>query len=402
MSEQYPSDWNSRRKQVYQRDNYTCQNCGAQGDSHGSAELHAHHIVPKSKGGTHKLSNLKTVCARCHRAIHGDNIAPSADQTLGNELILDEDQYPYSALDHIQCVNLAAEITFTRYNEVLESFDELLEYLHASALTSEVDHNLKRQWENTVKDIRASLDHLEDSFEQLLDLSTASFSSECIIAYESIATNIEEDIGDFREYLKLLSRIFEKDEITKKDINRIRASQEELENSQENTSEALEELASNIDSDITEIVHQVDERTKSKANNFSKCPFCGSESKILMPAAGLVQCHSCKAEFIRKSSDWKLMNGPPEWVGEELFYWYWKELGEIDFQTEKEKSTIRRQSNNHSKWYLRIKVTAIALSILGFIISVLTFSIIPAITSIILGFSLWFYYERSVIMDPDI
>ena len=72
MGDDYPSDWDSRRKEVYSRDNYECQNCGAKGGSEGNAELHAHHIVPISNGGVHELSNLKTMCKGCHNAIHGD------------------------------------------------------------------------------------------------------------------------------------------------------------------------------------------------------------------------------------------------------------------------------------------------------------------------------------------
>ena len=65
----YPSDWSSRSNQVYRRDNHTCQNCGEGGD-HSNIELHAHHVVPISKGGSHKESNLKTLCKTCHNAIH--------------------------------------------------------------------------------------------------------------------------------------------------------------------------------------------------------------------------------------------------------------------------------------------------------------------------------------------
>jgi len=80
MNRNYPSDWDRRRKKVYQRDNYSCQNCGRTGGPRGSAKLHAHHVVPKSKGGSHKLSNLQTVCAKCHSKIHDDRrLAPSSN-----------------------------------------------------------------------------------------------------------------------------------------------------------------------------------------------------------------------------------------------------------------------------------------------------------------------------------
>jgi hypothetical protein len=75
-----PPDWDRLRKQVYRRDNYTCQNCGVKGGRRGKAELHAHHGVPLSKGGSNSLSNLTTYCHRCHRAIHSKKaVAPTAN-----------------------------------------------------------------------------------------------------------------------------------------------------------------------------------------------------------------------------------------------------------------------------------------------------------------------------------
>lgn len=78
MSANYPSDWDARRKEVYQRDNYTCQNCGITSEGSNGVELHAHHIVPKSHGGSHRKSNLVTLCRDCHSAIHNDVLAPTA------------------------------------------------------------------------------------------------------------------------------------------------------------------------------------------------------------------------------------------------------------------------------------------------------------------------------------
>jgi predicted restriction endonuclease len=77
MSKEYPPDWDSRRKRVYERDNYKCQNCGRSGENNQDINLHAHHIVPKSKGGTHKKSNLISICEACHDAIHNSKMAPT-------------------------------------------------------------------------------------------------------------------------------------------------------------------------------------------------------------------------------------------------------------------------------------------------------------------------------------
>lgn len=81
-SSDYPSNWNSLRKEIYKRDNYTCKNCGNKGGPRGNAELHAHHGVPLSKGGSNKKSNLHTYCDQCHKAIHGDSTAPTSDETI--------------------------------------------------------------------------------------------------------------------------------------------------------------------------------------------------------------------------------------------------------------------------------------------------------------------------------
>lgn len=81
MSNNYPSDWDSRRREVYERDDHTCQNCGRSIRNRSGLELHAHHIVPISKGGSHAKTNLSTMCSECHDAIHNDQQAPTAKRT---------------------------------------------------------------------------------------------------------------------------------------------------------------------------------------------------------------------------------------------------------------------------------------------------------------------------------
>ncbi|ELY97467.1 HNH endonuclease [Natrialba asiatica] len=72
-----PPDWEARRKMVYRHDNWTCQACGRQSGPHAGDEgvrLHAHHIVPLSKGGSNRLSNLETLCEPCHQTQHDHDI----------------------------------------------------------------------------------------------------------------------------------------------------------------------------------------------------------------------------------------------------------------------------------------------------------------------------------------
>lgn len=81
MAGGYPDDWDARRRVVYQRDHYTCRNCGRQGGPYGAVELHCHHVVPKARGGTHRTANLVTLCEACHDAVHSRYaVAPTAGE----------------------------------------------------------------------------------------------------------------------------------------------------------------------------------------------------------------------------------------------------------------------------------------------------------------------------------
>lgn len=55
----------SLRYDVFKRDCFRCQACGAKAGSEG-VELHIDHIVPISKGGETKLDNLQTLCSACN------------------------------------------------------------------------------------------------------------------------------------------------------------------------------------------------------------------------------------------------------------------------------------------------------------------------------------------------
>ena len=52
------------RYDVFRRDGFRCQICGASQAS--GATLHVDHIIPVSKGGKTELSNLRTLCDRCN------------------------------------------------------------------------------------------------------------------------------------------------------------------------------------------------------------------------------------------------------------------------------------------------------------------------------------------------
>lgn len=61
-------NWAKARTACFQRDNYTCQECGKRG-----GVLHAHHMKSYRDHPELRLSvsNLLTLCEPCHRATHG-------------------------------------------------------------------------------------------------------------------------------------------------------------------------------------------------------------------------------------------------------------------------------------------------------------------------------------------
>lgn len=64
INEQYVAQkaYSLIRIDVLERDNYTCQECGAIGNS----KYHVHHIHKVSDGGQDVYDNLITLCPKCH------------------------------------------------------------------------------------------------------------------------------------------------------------------------------------------------------------------------------------------------------------------------------------------------------------------------------------------------
>lgn len=60
----YGPDWRIQRTSCLQRDNNTCQECGAQDG------LEVHHWEPYRFCFDNSLDNLVTLCAKCHRDMH--------------------------------------------------------------------------------------------------------------------------------------------------------------------------------------------------------------------------------------------------------------------------------------------------------------------------------------------
>ena len=81
----YGEKWPAISRYVKKRDNYTCQAhrfglkvCRVRLPPPLHSQLHAHHIIPRAKGGIDHPKNAATLCTQCHGIIHG--------RKLGNPL----------------------------------------------------------------------------------------------------------------------------------------------------------------------------------------------------------------------------------------------------------------------------------------------------------------------------
>lgn len=84
--DQYPPDWEWRRRFVFLRDHCICQGHGCSAKSNLGANLDCHHIRPISEfgpeeKGIHALSNLVTLCSICHASQHPGNMMMSGRAT---------------------------------------------------------------------------------------------------------------------------------------------------------------------------------------------------------------------------------------------------------------------------------------------------------------------------------
>ncbi|PZS03910.1 MAG: HNH endonuclease [Candidatus Chloroheliales bacterium] len=60
------------RREIFIRDEYTCQYCGLR-----TRDLTLDHVVPKSKGGAHTWENLVSACRSCNHRKGGKSVAES-------------------------------------------------------------------------------------------------------------------------------------------------------------------------------------------------------------------------------------------------------------------------------------------------------------------------------------
>ena len=80
-------EWRSVRWEAIVRDHLHCRRCGLFGK--GGHLLTAHHIVPRDQGGSDDLSNLITLCPKCHNLVEGEGY-----RTVGEIITIDGEPVP--------------------------------------------------------------------------------------------------------------------------------------------------------------------------------------------------------------------------------------------------------------------------------------------------------------------
>ncbi len=61
------------RREIFIRDDYTCQYCGLR-----TRDLTLDHVIPKSKGGAHTWENLVSACRSCNHRKGGKSVAEAS------------------------------------------------------------------------------------------------------------------------------------------------------------------------------------------------------------------------------------------------------------------------------------------------------------------------------------
>lgn len=310
MSDGYPSDWDTRRRDVYERDNYTCQNCGREGGPIGDAELHAHHIVPKGKGGTHKKSNLKTICKNCHDAIHGDSIAPTStdeNSSVDLEFPLSTDEYPYSVSTQLECLNLVFSISesLERISEDSSKFGKYAN-MHQSIDAGDEPDRLQSKYSEARGDIQNTMNDLESDLHSIQNISTPVYNH-----FKSTQEKYEEVVDISAELLSVLEDYRDAIlSVSKEEVEgealfiELQIITDEMEQTVNRYNDAAEELADYLYQEISSELDRIEKNTSSVASSISLsgCPICDGELGELRFDIGgndatLIRCPDCRTEW---------------------------------------------------------------------------------------------------------
>jgi len=80
VEEDYYND-TEKRKELYERDQWTCQYCG---EKVSAENITLDHFIPYHSGGSNKKENLRTACLMCNSVKSGKTYEEAAIHLLKN------------------------------------------------------------------------------------------------------------------------------------------------------------------------------------------------------------------------------------------------------------------------------------------------------------------------------
>ena len=371
MGSAYPSDWDQRRQAVYDRDEYTCQNCGRHGGTGGEAALHAHHIVPKSSGGTHNKSNLKTVCAACHRAIHGDSVAPSAREhpsTGGSPTI---NQQLYGAAPYIQ-LGYDLETAVDQLRIVDEALTELLELLDMAV--SLPHQSWPSRFEDHYTDGRESVEEVLEDLEATFTKVTTEPPEDAGESYRQASTRVSaaatEMVALLRELFTLITTLIDTSRSTAEASQTatfadLQLVDSELEDSVDEFISSVEDMYDTIEAEVAEMSEKLklSAGTNFHGNLHDNCPICeqGGSNMQTSTELSIFRCTDCRIEFQRQSMlSVTVVYGNEVIEGVTMAEEMWEALGKDQLE---DRAYIKELIENSEKFILMVQISIVALLI---------------------------------------
>ena len=120
----YPPDWGERRRLLIHSAGKRCSVCRT------TSRLHVHHVIPLSRGGSHKLENLELLCETCHSGAHGG-------RDFSGEFTDDQTAFSKRVADISEAINYGNRIRFN-YKKPTDS-DFIKRTVHPRELIN-IDH----------------------------------------------------------------------------------------------------------------------------------------------------------------------------------------------------------------------------------------------------------------------
>lgn len=379
MGRDLPSNWDSIRKQALERDDYTCGNCKRRGGRYGNKQLEIHHIVERRNGGTHNLSNLRTLCQDCHASITYDQAAPTANRRFSVSF----KKRGESPCDQ-NSVGSEKRGDLSRYQEFIKTFDETIDQfnqfvnsdvqelgqlIQRGASATEEDRSLPPEFADSYADLHSRAEEgvreLREQLDDFRETSIEPFSDETTGWYTRLLNQWLSTVFDGEELIKAADELVERDgnqvairTDTEAETVFVEAQQDYMESARA-ASETIDRLDQSLASDLEEIQTEIESQdTQSSlaqsiisalglegflsefnergAQNvvFDGCPICGNDAlsrhRTIPPQ--VMSCESCNAQFKQEvwelglQAKWTMVEGDSEFVGDTRKITEWRNI----------------------------------------------------------------------------